>query len=143
MPKWRQYFNRFAGGFMCLLFAGLGWMNLRILLAPATYADNYRLLFSLIFMVLPVSAIVSQFWFQRRIICEFGYDGYTLQYRTLGNSGTQMRLLQDLAQVKGWSGRGGPMGYRLVFQDGGKLYLENSVTNSMALSERLRGKLRV
>jgi hypothetical protein len=144
MPTWRQYFNRLAGGFMCLLFAGLLWMNTRILFAPVnTRAESVRTLFSMIFMVLPVSAIVSQFRFQRRIICEFGYDGYTLQYRTLGNSGTQMRPLQDLARVEGWSGRGGPMGYRLIFQDGGKLYLEISVANSMALAEQLREDARI
>ena len=136
MPRWRQYFNHIAGGFMCLLFAGLGWLNARILFASA--ADKARILFSVLFMALPVAAIASQFWFQRRIICEFGYDGCTLQYRTLGIPEMQVRPLQDLGQITLWRGRSGPIGYRLVFRDGAKVYLDFSVANSIALADQLR-----
>jgi hypothetical protein len=38
MPKWRQYFNRFAGGFMCVLFAGLGLTSARMAFAATDKA---------------------------------------------------------------------------------------------------------
>jgi hypothetical protein len=138
MPKWRQYFHRFAGGFMCVWFAGLGVYSARTPFAAGTRPEKARIIVSLIFMALATSAIVAQFWFQRRIVCEFTYDGSTLQFRTLGISQTQMRPLEDIAQVKEWRGRGGPIGYRLVFQDGAKAYLEHSVANSVALVDQLR-----
>jgi hypothetical protein len=34
------------------------------------------------------------------------------------------------------AGRGGPIGYRLVFRDGGKVYMEHSVADSIALVKR-------
>lgn len=109
-----------------------------MLFAAGTRPDKARTIVSLIFMVLTTSAIAGQFWFQRRIDCEFDYDGRTLQFRTLGIPRTQVRPLADLVQVKEWRGRGGPIGYRLVFRDGGKVYLEYSVGNSIALAEQLR-----
>jgi hypothetical protein len=70
------------------------------------------------------------------MVCEFDFDGSTLRFRTLGIR--QTRPLADVAQVKDWRGRGGPIGYRLVFRDGAKVYLEYSVANSIALADQLR-----
>ena len=135
MPKWRQYFNRFAGGLMCVLFAGLGLIGARMAFSAT---DKARIIVGLIFMAFTAAAVAGQFWFQRRIVCEFAYDGSTLQFRTLGIQQTQMRPLTEIAQVKEWRGRGGPLGYRLVFRDGWKVYLEYSVANSIALANQLR-----
>jgi hypothetical protein len=75
---------------------------------------------------------------QRRIVCEFDYDGRALQFRTLGIRQTQVRPLEDIAKVKDWSGRGGPIGYRLVFRGSGKVYLYYPVANSITLANQLR-----
>ena len=72
------------------------------------------------------------------LLREFNYDGRTLQFRTLGIRQTQVRPLEDIAQVKEWSGRGGPIGYRLVFRDGWKVYLEYAVPNSITWADELR-----
>jgi hypothetical protein len=72
------------------------------------------------------------------MVCEFDYDGSTLRFRTLGIRQTHVRPHADVAQVKDWRGRGGPIGYRLVFRDGGKVYLEYSVANSIVLADQLR-----
>lgn len=78
-------------------------------------------------------------WFQRRIVCEFDYDGRALQFQTLGTRQTQVRPLEDIAKVKDWNGRGGPIGYRLVFRGGGKAYLlYYAVANSISLANQLR-----
>jgi hypothetical protein len=140
MPKWRQYFNRFAGGFMCVLFAGLGLISARVAFAAT---DKAPIIVCLIFMAFTTAAIAGQFWFQRRIVCEFDYDGLTLRFRTLGIRRTQVRPLEEIAQVEEWRGRGGPLGYRLVFRDGGKVYLEYSVANSIALANHLRWDAKV
>jgi hypothetical protein len=143
MPKWRQYFNRFAGGFMCVLFAGLGLISARVLFTAGAPPNKAPIIVSLLFMAFTTAAIAGQFWFLRRLVCEFAYDGLTLQFRTLGIPQTQIRPLADLAQVNEWRGRGGPLGYRLVFHDGGKVYLEYSVANSIALANQLRWDAKV
>jgi hypothetical protein len=143
MPKWRRYFHRFAGGFMWVFFTGLGLISARLLLAAAARPNKAPILASLIMLALATSAIAGQFWFQRRIVCEFDYDGLTLQFRTLGIPQTHVRPLAEIAQVKEWRGRGGPIGYRLVFREGRKVYLEYSVTNSIALANQLRWDAKV
>lgn len=120
---------------MCVLFAGLGLISARTAFAAT---DKAPIIVSLIFMAFTASAIAGQFWFQRRIVCEFAYDGATLQFRTLGIPATQVRPLAEIAEVKEWRGRGGPLGFRLVFRDGWKVYLEYSVKNSIALANQLR-----
>jgi hypothetical protein len=94
-------------------------------------------------MAFTTAAIARQSWFLRRIVCEFDYDGATLQFRTLGIQQTQVRPLADIAQVKEWRGRGGTRGYRLVFRDDWKVYLEYSVANSIALANQLRWDAKV
>jgi hypothetical protein len=84
------------------------------------------------------STIGIQMWFQRRIVCEFDYDGRALQFQTLGIRQTQVRPLEDRAKVKDWSGRGGPIGSRLVFRGGRKGYLYYSVANSITLANQFR-----
>jgi hypothetical protein len=54
------------------------------------------------------------------------------------NPRTQVRSFAEIKQVKEWRGRGGLIGYRLSFRDGGKVYLEYSVANSIALADQLR-----
>ena len=69
MPKWRQYFNRFAGGFMCVLFAGLGLISVHVAFAAT---DRAPIIVSLIFIAFTTAAIAGQFWFQRRIVSSSG-----------------------------------------------------------------------
>lgn len=120
---------------MCVLFAGLGFIGVRVLFAAREQPPR---IVSLLFMAFAVTAISGTMWFQRRMICGFDYDGGTLRFRTLGVPQTQVRPFSDIQQVKDWRGRGGPIGYILVFHNAGKLYLEYSVSNSIALAEQLR-----
>ena len=144
MPKWQLYLHKSAGAFMFLLFGGIGFMNVRLMIAGVYAGPNRAILFfSVLFVFFVVTAIVSQVWFHRRIITEFRYDGSTLQFRTVGIQEPQMRPLADIASIRDWKGKGGQLGYRLQLQDRQKLYLEFSVSNSVALAERLRADLRL
>jgi hypothetical protein len=142
MPKWQIYLHKSAGVFMFLVFSGMGFMNVRLMIAGVPAGPNRAILFfSVLFICFVVAAIVSQVWFHRRIISEFRYDGSALQFRTIGLQEPQFRPLADIASIREWNGKGGPLGYRLQFQDKQKLYLEFSVSNSIALANRLRTHL--
>jgi hypothetical protein len=52
-----------------------------------------------------------------------------------------MRALVDMAAIRDWKGKGEQLGYRLLFQDKQKLYLEFSVSNSITLVNQLRADL--
>jgi hypothetical protein len=136
MPKWHQYLNRFAGVLMCLLLGGVGLVNGLSLLRAGSVRPAKGLLF--ISVAWAGFAIGTQLWFQRRIVCGFDYDGHRLQFRTLGIPRMQVRPLDDIAKVEEWRGRGVPIGYRLVFRDGRKVYLMYSVANSIPLANQLR-----
>jgi hypothetical protein len=142
MPKWQLYLHKSAGVFMFLVFGGMGFMNVRLMIAGMHAGPNRAILFfSVLFVFFVVAAVTSQVWFHRRIISEFRYDGSSLQFRTIGTQEPQMRPLADIASIREWRGRGGPLGYLLQFQDKSKLYLEFSVSNSIALANRLRTHL--
>ena len=66
---------------------------------------------------------------------EFSYDGRTLRISTLGRPRMQTRDRSEIAEVGEWRGRGGPLGYRLKFHDGGKFYLQFGVSNAAAVVE--------
>jgi hypothetical protein len=127
---------------MFLVFGGMAFIDVRMMIAAAHAGpDRAIMFFSFLFMLIVGAAIGSQVWFHRRIISEFRYDGLTLQFRTIGIKEPQMRLLSHIKAIRDWKGRGGPLGYRLQFQDKQKLYLEFSVSNSIALVNRLRAHL--
>jgi hypothetical protein len=141
MPRWRRNLYKSVGGFMCLLFGGLGFAYARFLVPAAP--DKARLFAGLLFVLLMVAGIGSQIWFQRRIIAEFRYDGLTLQFQTLAIQQPQIRPRADLKSIGEWRGKGGLLGYRFLFQDRQRLYLEFSVRNSIELVNRLRADLRL
>jgi hypothetical protein len=74
----------------------------------------------------------------RTIVSEFRYDGSILRFRTVGRRKPQALRLTEIMSIREWKGRGGPVGYRLQSQDGEKLYLESSVSNSTTLVNLLR-----
>ena len=127
---------------MLLVFGGMAFIDVRMMIAAAhTGPDRAIMFFSFLFVLIVGTAVGSQVWFHRRIISEFRYDGSTLQFRTIGTQAPQMRPLANIASIREWRGRGGPLGYRLQFQDKQKLYLEFSLSNSVALATRLRADL--
>src|SRR5258708_31284254 len=93
------------------------------------------------FLVFICWAIAMQIRFQRRMVSEFSYDGFTFQFRTLGIRQAQTRPVSQIEVVRDWRGRGGPMGYRIVFRDRGKVYLAYSVTNAGRVGEPLRSDI--
>ncbi len=126
-------------GFMCLFLAGFGIWTGRLFLTNATAGRGRPLLIStLLYAVVAALSIVLQLWYHRRIIAQFEFDGSALRFRTLGNPEAQTRALVEVADVRPWRGRRGPIGYRLSFRDGGKAYLEYSVSNARALGEQLQ-----
>jgi hypothetical protein len=124
---------------MSLVFGGMALMNGRPLISPVhTGPDKARLFVSFLFVLFAGFGIGSQVWFHRRMITEFRYDGSTLQFRTIGLQEPQFRPLADISSIREWRGKGGPLGYRLQLRDKQKLYLAFSVSNSIALANRLR-----
>lgn len=128
---------------MCTLFAGLALLNIRLIVLAAHSGQKASVFFSLLFLLFTAAAIAGQIWFQRRIVAEFRYDGATLEFLTVAGQGqpAQFRPLAHIVSIRDWRGRGGNLGYLLQFQDRQKLYLEYSVTNSIALVNRLREDL--
>jgi hypothetical protein len=137
MPQWRRNLNRFASGFLCLWFAGLAFIGIRMDFGAASVKS--RLFISGLFVAMAVCVIVAQLLFHSRSIVDFSYDGSTLHYRTLGSGESQARSISELKSIQQMQGRGVNFGYRLMFHDGGKLYLEFAVTNSFELANTLRG----
>jgi hypothetical protein len=123
---------------MCIMFAGIGLLNLRILSQTALQGGMAQAAFSIGFLIFVTWAIAMQFRFQRLIVSEFRYDGFIFEFRTIGVRQTQTKPLSQIAAVKEWRGRGGPQGYRIVFQDRGKVYLSYQVRNAAQVGELLR-----
>jgi hypothetical protein len=123
---------------MCIMFAGIGLLNLNILSHTALEGSIARSAFSIGFLIFVAWAIAMQFRFQRLIVSEFRYDGSMFEFRTIGLRQAQAKPLSQIAAVKEWRGRGGPQGYRIVFQDRGKVYLSYGVTNAAQVGELLR-----
>jgi len=92
---------------------------------------------ALLFILLAIGVVSMQAWFLRRIIREFTYDGTTLQFRTLARSEPQTRVASQVLAVRDWAGRGGLNGYKLMFRDAPRAYLENDTTNTALLIEHL------
>jgi hypothetical protein len=142
MPKWQRYLHNSATVFMSVLVVGMTLLYARFIIPPAhTGSAKARFFLSFLFVAFAVFGIGSLIWYHRRIIAEFRYDGSALRYRTLGTREPQDRPLADIASIRDWRGRGGQLGYRLQFQDKQKLYLEFSVSNSIALANRLQAEL--
>lgn len=138
MPKSRQYFHAGICALVCLVFGGLAVFHLQLIFPtsgarPTASATGL----SVGFVALALAAIIMQVWFRRRIVREFNYSGSALHLRTLGIHGIQTYALSQLADIREWRGRRGPLGYRLVFQDGWNAYIELKVEHAEALVERL------
>jgi hypothetical protein len=143
MSKWRRYYHGIMTGFSCLFLVAVGSrlaLGLFRFRAAASRPETSVWIFSLLFVALVVLSVGMQLRFLRRLIVEFAFDGSSFRFRTLGIGETQTRALPEIAEVLEW--RGGSRGYRLVFQDRQKVYLENEVSNSMAVTLELKGLLK-
>jgi len=135
MPKWQQYSHRFPV-LIVILFGALIWWGLHT--APSHQPQGRSIWPVTLMTILGLGLLGSGFWFWKRLIKEFNYDGRTFTFNTLADSDMQVRHISDIEEVGEWRGRGGPLGYFLKFRDGAKLYLQNGVSNAAALAERLR-----
>ena len=135
--------HRCASGFMVLFFAVFAVYGARLFfIGSATgRGKGAAVAMMLWFTFLAAFAIGMQRRYDRRMIAQFSFDGSLLRFKTLGNAEPQARALSEIARVREWRGRGGPLGYRLDFRDGAKAYLEYSVTNATALSVQLRFRM--
>ena len=145
MPKWRKIVHRLASGFMFLFFSAFAVYGGRVFFVDsvAGRGRGAAVAMMLWFTFLAAFAVGMQRWYDRRMIAQFSFDGSVLRFTTLGNEDTQARDLSEIAQVRQWRGRGGPLGYRLDFRDGAKAYLDYSVSNATALGEQLRFRVRL
>ena len=134
MPKWQQYSHRSAVVIVILFGALISW---GFHSAPSRQPQGRNVWAIAWMIVLGLSFIGGGFWFWKRLIKEFHYDGRTLTFNTLASSETQVRDLSAIEEVSEWTGRGGPLGYCVKFRDGAKLYLQNGVSNAAVLAERL------
>jgi hypothetical protein len=143
MPTWRRYYHRILTGVSCLILAAAAAHSVDSLLrfrASAAWPEKAQWIFNLLFVAAAVPSIGMQFRFLRRLIAEFAFDGSSFRFRTLGIGETQTRALPEIAEVLEW--RGGSRGYRLVFRDRRKVYLEREVSNSMAVTLEMKGLLK-
>ena len=138
MPKWLQYTHRSPVAAV-ILFGTLIWWGFHT--APSRPPQSYNVWPFAWMILLGLGLVASGFWFWRRLIKEFQYDGGTLAFSTLASSDTQVRDVSAMEAINEWTGRGGSQGYYIKFRDGSKLYLQNGVSNAAALAERLRRDL--
>lgn len=143
MPRRRRWFHVCVAGFIFLVFAAAAAVNGALLMPshqpPVSPAMR---VVALLFILLAIGVIAMQVWFRRRIIREFQYDGTTLRYRTLSLTELHSRFPSQLTAIREWTGRGGLMGYQLIFRDAPKAYLEDDTPNASALIDRLLEDIR-
>ena len=141
MPKFQQWVHVCSCGFPCLLFAGLCVLAGTLFVAGLTGAGETPTAFVVVsvpFAAFAVWAIVSLIRGLKTQVTEFSYDGRQLRFRTIADTGEQVRELPDIAEVReGRSGRGSTC-YVLAFRDGKKVYLDYSLQNVAILAARLR-----
>jgi hypothetical protein len=139
MPRWVRNLHLFSFVVMLILFLSLTLLILwSFRLAGNGQAFKGMLVISFWFVAIVVLGIGAQTWFWGRLVKEFSYDGYTLQFRTLGRPAIQTRRLAEIASISQWrGGRGGPLGYRIKFRDRTKIYVQYSVSGSALATERI------
>lgn len=137
MPKRKQTMHACVAAFIFVIFAAAALVNGQFLWpSKAAHPEAMRIV-SLLFIVLSCVIIAMVTWYRRRIIREFDYDGATLHYRTLSGSERHSRLPSQLLYIREWAGKGGLMGYQLIFRDAPKAYIEDTTPNSTELIELL------
>jgi hypothetical protein len=138
MPKRKQMFHVCVAAFIFSVFAAAALVNAELLLpSHRPPVDTLVRVISFLFILLAIAIIGMQVWFRRRIIREFSYDGATLHYQTLSRFAEHSRFPAQLVAIRDWMGRGGVMGYQLIFRDLPKAYLEDDTPNASELIERL------
>ncbi len=138
MPKRKQLFHTCVAAFIFVIFASAALVNGEMILPShrPPVSDALRVI-GFLFILLAIGVISMAMWYRRRIIREFQYDGITLHYQTLTIRHMQSRFPHQLVVIREWAGRGGLMGYQLIFRDAPKAYLEDDTPNASALIERL------
>ena len=138
MPRRKQIFHICVATFIFLVFAAAAFVNGQLLLpSHRPPVEPLLRIVSFLFILLAIFIIAMQVWFRRRIIREFSYDGATLHYQTLSRAEAHSRFPAQLVAIREWAGRGGVMGYQLIFRDAPKAYLEDDTSNASLLIERL------
>ena len=135
MPRWQQHGHR-APIFIVALVGALMWWGFRT--APSHPSDGRNWFAAICLITLGLGLIAGILWFWKRLIKEFTYDGRTFVFNTLARPEMQVRDLSAIEEVGEWTGRGGPLGFRIKFRDGAKAYLQYGVSNAAALAERIR-----
>ena len=144
MPRWLQNVHKLSFVMMTLLFAGLGWLNLRSFFGVQNIqARNGIILVTVWLIIIVLAGFGMLTWYWRRLIREFSYDRGTLQLSTLGRPDTVTRSLLEIVEVSEWRGRGGILGYRIKLRGGAKFFLQNGVSNATVLAEQIRSDLRM
>jgi len=138
MPEGQRYSYR-SPLVIVILFGALFWWGIHS--APWHQPQGRNDWAITLMIALGLGLIASGFWFWKRLIKEFSYDGRAFTFNTLASSDMQVRHVSDIEEVGEWRGRGGPLGYCIKFRDGAKLYLHKGVSNAGALAERLRSDL--
>ncbi len=136
MPPRKQLFHVCVTGFLFTVFAAAALVNAELLLPSHPTSPAMRVI-SFLFILLCLGIIAMLFWYRRRIVREFSYDGVTLHLKTLSISEPLPRFPAQLLVIREWAGRGGLMGYQLIFRDLPKAYLEDDTPNARVLIERL------
>jgi hypothetical protein len=137
MPKRKRVMHASVAAFIFLVFAGAALVNAQYLLLTNQPVEPTLKTTALLFILLAIGVVAMQAWFLRRIIREFTYDGTTLQFRTLARAEPQTRVASQVLGIRDWAGRGGLNGYKLIFRDAPRAYLESDTPNAALLIEHL------
>ena len=142
MPRWQRFHHGFGFAFVCVAFTAMGIMNVRILIAArGTAGARAQIVVSILFLAFIVFGIGGQFWYRRRIIDEFSWEGRALRFHTLGASEAEIRDVFEINKIGDWRGRGGSLGYKIVLRDGRKYYLPCGIPNAPQAAAEIRDLL--
>ncbi len=143
MTKREQFLLRIAFWFLLSFCAVLAVQTFRLVGQPSFQKTAMGEHIAIYLVLAPLFAFQllfagSQFRRNSLTIVEFECDENSIQFRKLGETHKETRPLYDIVKVYKWRGLGEPVGYRLLFRDGTRAFVNYSLSNAKALEDRLR-----
>lgn len=142
MTKREQALLRIAFWFLLVFCAVLTVQAFRLFGQPGFQKAAPGEHFAIYLVLAPLFAFQllfagSQFRRNSQTIVEFECDDNSIQFRKLGDTHKETRPLYHIVKIYKWRGLGQPVGYRLLFCDGAKAFVNYSLSNAKALEDRL------
>ena len=139
LTKWQAASRRLAAGLVCLVWCGGGVWPFHAAVSRHLAPLDPALIGMIAFF--PVLGLLT-FWAMTRRdgwrAVEFTCDDSSFQFRKVRRAQAETRALSEVVKIREASGRGGPIGYEVVFRDGQKVFLERRLPNAQAAADWLR-----